>query len=391
MYKHLLQTISQRIPRNYVQPQPSKSDLIIVAMSSGVDSSVAASFYKDFPNVQGIFMQNWNQLDSNRCLEQDYKDVQKVAEHLKIPLELCNFEKDYWTNVFEPMIDDYSKGITPNPDINCNRFVKFGRLIDFIENRYKNENYWLVTGHYSRILRNISTNKAELHKAFHKPKDQSYYLSQINPSILSKLLLPVGHFTKPEIRSLAASIHIPTATKPDSTGLCFVNPSQGKFNDFLQQFIPDSPGPIKDTEGKVWGEHQGLWSYTRGQKIRGISMPQGDPKYRGQWYVSEKRIKENEIIIVRGMSNESLYDQAVYVEEFLPLIEDFDVNEFNAESLRAQYRSLQEEVEISEVLQDGAKLVVRFKEPKRAVSVGQYLALYHGERCLGSGMIRATE
>lgn len=208
---------------------------------------------------------------------------------------------------------------------------------------------------------------------------------------MNRLLLPVGHFTKPEIRQIAADLNLHTATKPDSTGLCFVNPSQGKFNDFLRNFITEKQGLIKDTEGKIWGKHEGLWSYTRGQKLRGVSMPQGDAKYRGQWYVSEKRIKENEIIIVQGLENKALFDQAVYIDEFIPLDDSSYLEDFPIETLRAQYRSLQEEIELSEIVQKGKQLVVRFKQPKRAVAVGQYLALYAGERCLGSGMISATE
>ncbi|KAH3679345.1 hypothetical protein WICMUC_001085 [Wickerhamomyces mucosus] len=392
MYQRALSTIKGRIPSGYKQLQPSKKDLIIVAMSSGVDSSVAASFYKDFPNVQGIFMQNWNQLDSNRCLEKDFNDVLKIGEQLKIPIDLCNFEKDYWLNVFEPMINSYSQGITPNPDINCNRFVKFGRLINYIEKKYQNKDYWLVTGHYSRVLENLRTGKMELLKGYYKQKDQSYYLSQINNKVLNKLLLPIGHFTKPEIRDIASELDLYTAKKPDSTGLCFVNPSQGKFNDFLRQFIEEKPGSIKTKDGKVWGKHEGLWSYTRGQKLRGISLPQGDINYRGSWYISEKNILKNEIIIVQGVNNEELFDQQVYIEGFVPLDEGIDIGNVPIDELRVQYRSLQKSVKLSEVINLGSgKFLFKFKDPRRAVAVGQYLCVYHFDRCLGSGIIHATE
>lgn len=371
-----------------VQLEPKPNDKVIIAMSSGVDSSVAASLYSKYPNVEGIFMKNWNQLDAERCLEEDLKDFEKVVKQLNITnYEVVDFEKEYWIDVFQPMISDYERGITPNPDINCNRYVKFGKLIDYLTKKYGDQdNWWLVTGHYSRILQNPITKEMELLKAFNKKKDQSYYLSQIDKSILKRLLLPIGHYNKTEIRSIAEELSLSIAKKPDSTGLCFVNPSQGSFNEFLKNFIDETPGNIITEDGKVWGQHKGLWSYTIGQKSR-ISMPQGDVDYKGIWFVSEKNFKTNEIIIVKGVNNKKLYKDIVYVEEFVKLGDiNVPVNE-----LSVQYRSLQEPIKLKEIIEKGDRLIVRLEEKQRAIAVGQYLAIYHGDRCLGSGVINGVE
>lgn len=380
----------ERVPRGYTQATPAKDDLVIVAMSSGVDSSVAASLYAKHPNVKGLFMSNWNQLDSERCLEEDWKDVQEVAKQLQLPVEMVNFEKDYWIDVFEPMINDYSKGITPNPDINCNRYVKFGRLVDYLEKTYQGQKWWLVTGHYSRVLE--KDGEPQLMRSYYKQKDQSYYLSQIRPEVLPRLLLPIGHFTKPEVREMAKDLDLPVADKPDSTGLCFVNPSQQNFHEFLKNFITETPGNIVTEDGKVWGKHDGLWSYTIGQKLGGISLPQGDPRYKGTWFISEKNFQNNDITIVRGVNNEKLFKHIVYLAEFESLVKKRPLTSFPIDELRVQYRSLQEPIELEEITQlDTGKFVFKLKEKKRAIAPGQYLCIYHGDRCLGSGVIEGTE
>lgn len=392
-YRRYLSSLPQgRLPQGYTQPTPAKDDLIIVAMSSGVDSSVAASLYaKEFPRVQGLFMSNWNQLDSERCLEEDWKDVQKVCDQLKIPLEQASFEKEYWLDVFEPMIEGYAKGITPNPDINCNRYVKFGRLIEYVAQKYNKERWWLVTGHYSRILTDVSTGAPHLLRSFYKKKDQSYYLSQINPNVLHNVLLPIGHFTKPEVRDMAHNLALPVADKPDSTGLCFVNPTQGNFQDFLRNFITETPGKIITEDGKVWGDHDGLWNFTIGQKC-GISMPQGDPKYKGTWFVSEKRYETNEVVIVRGGDNEKLFKSVVYVDAFKTLEDGMDLKSFNVSELTVQYRSLQEPSSVKSITKGkDDKFVFELTQKRRAIAQGQYLGVYHGDRCLGSGVIEFVE
>lgn len=378
-----------RSPDVYTQLTPDPNDLIIVAMSSGVDSSVAAAMYsRQFVNVEGIFMANWNQLDSERCLEEDWKDVQKVSDKLDISVTQVSFEKDYWLDVFEPMIDGYERGITPNPDINCNRYVKFGRLIDYVSTRYSGKRWWLVTGHYSRIMQH-ENGEMHLLRSYYKKKDQSYYLSQINPTVMNRVLFPIGHYTKPEVRQMARDWDLPVAEKPDSTGLCFVNPSQHNFHDFLKSFINETPGNIVTEDGKVWGKHDGLWSFTIGQKC-GISMPQGDPKYKGTWFVSDKNFETNEIVIVKGGDNAKLYKSVIYVNEFLPLGR-VDITQIPVQELTVQYRSLQDPNALDSIQNKDGKFIFKLKEKRRAIARGQYLAVYHGERCLGSGVIEFVE
>lgn len=386
-----MSSISSRIPSGYVQPTPKPDDLVIVAMSSGVDSSVAASLYsRQFKNCKGIFMENWSQLDNERCLEQDWKDVQMVANQLNLPIERVNFEKDYWIDVFEPMIESYSKGLTPNPDISCNKYVKFGKLVNYVSKKYNDQNWWLVTGHYSRILQHEKSGEFHLMRPYYKQKDQSYYLSQINPSILNRILLPIGHYTKPEIREMAKSLELAVAEKPDSQGLCFVSQTQGNFNTFLKNFIKESPGNIITEDGKIWGQHEGLWSLTIGQKC-GISMPQGDPDYRGVWFVSDKNFETHDVTIVRGGDNAKLFKKIIYVKDFIPLDKDYNFTD-NVSNLQIQYRSLQTPKLLSSITyKEGNKLIFQLQEKQRAIAPGQYLSVYEGERCLGSGVIEASE
>jgi len=335
-------------------------------------------------------MENWSQLDNERCLEQDWKDVQTVAGQLRLPIERINFEKEYWIDVFEPMIDSYSKGLTPNPDIGCNKYVKFGKLVDYVSKKYNDKNWWLVTGHYSRILQNQETGKFHLMRSYYKNKDQSYYLSQINPSIMKKLLFPIGHYTKPEIRDLAQHLELSVAEKPDSQGLCFVSQTHKNFNTFLKNFIKESPGNIITEDGKVWGKHEGLWSLTIGQRAR-AQMPQGDPEYKGTWFVSEKNFETNDVTIVRGGDNSKLFKKIVYVKDFIPLDKDFDIFK-DPSTLNIQYRSLQNPVKLESITKAGDnELVFQLDQRQRAIAPGQYLALYDGDKCLGSGMIEASE
>ncbi|KAH3901077.1 tRNA-5-taurinomethyluridine 2-sulfurtransferase SCDLUD_002552 [Saccharomycodes ludwigii] len=396
-------------------------------MSSGVDSSVCAALFAKsgiYKNVKGIYMQNWGQdsepelliNDHNRpCYEKDWKDVMKVADFLQIPVEKVNFSNDYWLDVFEPMIENYELGLTPNPDIGCNRYIKFGKLIDYLDNKYKDEPYYLVTGHYARVLESSSNgNKYDLYRGYYRKKDQSYYLSQINGSILSKLILPIGHLTKPEVREWANLMNLPTANKPDSQGICFVNNSQskGNFSKFLESYISDSKS--KKSNGgniitidpetgakKVWGQHNGLWSYTIGQKINHISLPQGDPKYKGQWFVGKKLKNTNEIVIVKGRNNPSLFHNIVKVKDFEFIhkhsnFADF-LSTYSIDNLNIQYRSLQtpnikiENLKLLESVDSNNKqdtvIEVTLKDKQRAMVPGQYCCIYENDKVIGSGII----
>ena len=414
--------INKRIIPGWIQRKPSKFDNIIVAMSSGVDSSLCASLYSSFPNVHGIYMRNWtNNNDSDEtiknCDEQDWKDAQRVAKFLNISINLVNFEQDYWIDVFEPMLNKYQLGSTPNPDILCNKFVKFGKLNQLLDQKYGKGNYWLVMGHYSRVLYNNETNKYGLFRGIDNHKDQSYYLSQVNSNVWSRTLLPMGHLYKTEVRNFANELQLPSAMKPDSQGICFVNNSQvGKFKNFLKEYIPRTPGNIitidpQSKEKQIWGQHDGIWSYTIGQKI-GISMPQADPRYKGTWFVSEKLIKSNEIVIVKGRDNNKLFHNQLQVGNFEILDDSIDIEQFkrkindciNKNTLNMQYRSLQEPIKInkceiktnSEFLQEiqnsrDIQLNIQIEKSQRAMAPGQYCCIYDNNEVIGSGPITNTQ
>lgn len=403
MLSKFFQTIGKRVIKGY-KPQrlPNRNDNIIIAMSSGVDSSVSAAlFAEQYPNARGIYIQSWGKSQSltdpqfEPCYERDWKDVSRVAEHLGIPIEKVNFEKEYWLDVFEPMLETYNKGWTPNPDIGCNRFVKFGKLREYLDQQYGTNNYWLVTGHYARVLTPSYSEQPHLLRSLYTAKDQSYYLSQVDPNILGQLIFPTGHLTKAEVRELAAFAGLTaTSRKPDSQGICFVNNSQsGKFKHFLEHYLPDSPGNIVSIEENghksVWGRHQGLWSYTIGQKI-GISMPQGDPKYAGSWYVSDKLKDSNEIIIVRGRDNPALYQNSVIITDTFTLDPNFHRltrAAIEQGELFIQYRSLQDPVSVKDCHFDKGEIVLKLDNAQRAMAPGQYCCLYLQDRVLGSGTI----
>ncbi|AET39024.1 tRNA-5-taurinomethyluridine 2-sulfurtransferase Ecym_3551 [Eremothecium cymbalariae DBVPG len=409
MYSKFLELCSRRFLDGYrVQCSPSKFDNIIVAMSSGVDSSVCAALYAGFPNVSGIYMQNWSEqsepISSNAnnepCYEKDWKDVKRVASHLNIPVERANFEKDYWLDVFEPMLQEYERGYTPNPDIGCNKFLKFGKLRTYLNQKYGCGNYWLVTGHYARVQIHKTTEENHLLRGYYSAKDQSYYLSQVDPAVLDSLLMPIGHLTKPEVRQWADKAGLPTASKPDSQGICFVNNSQKRFHDFLNEYLPIKRGhfisvDVLTGEKRVWGEHKGLWTYTIGQKV-GLPMPQGDPRYKGAWYVSEKHMDTNDIVIVRGTDNESLYKQNVTVSNFttIGVIKTIihDMKDAIAKGLLyMQFRSLQDPIRVvSCKWEDRHKLTLLLSAKQRAMAPGQYCCIYLQDRVLGSGIISST-
>lgn len=374
-------------PFAYPQSTPKSNDEIVVAMSSGVDSSVTAALLTEKygpENVRGIYMANWSQ--TAKCTEGEWNDVQKVCSQLKISCERVNFEKEYWSDVFSPMIDMYQRGLTPNPDLGCNRYIKFGKMIEHLSMRFKNlqKKWWLATGHYARVEL-TEGGQCNLLKAFDANKDQSYYLASIPRSVLSNVLMPLGHYTKPQVRELARTFKLCTSEKPDSVGLCFVSPDHTKFRHFLDEYIPPNPGSIITEDGKIWGQHQGLWHATIGQKL-GISMPQGDPNYKGVWFVSEKRVDSNELVIVKGGNNESLFKNKIDVLDWEWFGEEPSLS--MQQEYLIQYRSLQEPVAIKSFdVFPGGKLLCEVQSPQRAMAPGQNLVLYLGNKVVGSGVI----
>lgn len=375
---------------DYIQATPDVNDEIVVAMSSGVDSSVTAALYASkYPNVRGIYMANWSQ--TAKCTESDWNDVKKVCNHLNIPCERVNFEKEYWNDVFTPMITMYEQGLTPNPDTSCNKYVKFGKMIQHLGEKFKDSDkkWWLVTGHYARVMKHKSSQEFRLLRSYYGNKDQSFYLSGIPKEILSKILMPIGHLTKPKVRELAESYNLHTAKKPDSQGLCFVNPDDKKFYSFLNEYINPKPGNIITEDGKIWGKHQGLWYGTIGQRL-GVSMPQGDPNYKGVWFISEKRFETNELVIVKGRDNEKLYKIGLKIKNWEWLINNPESKIESPNNLTIQYRSLQQPLEIESININNDDVTIELKEKARAMAPGQNVVLYEGNEVLGSGVLNKT-
>ncbi|ESW96002.1 hypothetical protein KL918_003563 [Ogataea parapolymorpha] len=374
---------------DYAQPVPNPNDQIVVSMSSGVDSSVAALMYaKQYKNVKGIFMANWSP-DSrggvSKCtVESDWEEVQTICDQIGIPCERVNFEKEYWSDVFEPMLEMYRKGLTPNPDVGCNKYVKFGKMIEHLSTKFSRDNWWLVTGHYARIMKHRATGESHLLRAGFLPKDQSYYLSQMPESVLSKILMPIGHYTKPEVRELAQRYGLVSKDKRDSQGLCFVS-QHGNFKDFLDEFLPPNPGDIVTADGRVWGRHNGLWHGTIGQRS-GISLPQGDPEMKGVWYISGKNYDKNQLIISKKTDRAAFEKDRLKVADWQWINSSLDFGDLDPAELTIQVRSLESPRALRAVVA-GNEPEFLLQEKIDGVAPGQNLVLYKNERVLGGGII----
>ncbi|KAK9473626.1 tRNA-specific 2-thiouridylase [Dipodascopsis tothii] len=418
---------------DYDTPTPAPGDVVYVAMSSGVDSSYVAHLMASrHADVRGIYMVNWTpsliapgygarpaeraeQRAAGKqpdCVDSEWATVQAVADQIGIPCERVNFEREYWLDVFEPMVDGFRAGETPNPDVGCNRTIKFGRLLDHLAARHAADGrrWWLATGHYAGISRH-SSGHLHLLRPRDTKKDQSFYLATVRPDAYGRMLLPLAETTKNEVRALAKAAGLVTADKRDSQGLCFVgtfrppakdlpgvsrrSPARAgrAFRDFLAEFIPDNPGNIVTADGRVVGRHRGLWHATIGQRS-GVCMPQADPATAGVWFVAAKDRVRNEVVIVRGSDNPALFSAGARVRDFhwtvLPAERESVLA--GAVPLEIQVKSLEHDRAAAVDLTEApAGLTMRFSRPLRAVAPGQNLVLYAGDRVLGAGVIDAAE
>ncbi|BFZ63930.1 hypothetical protein YB2330_005067 [Saitoella coloradoensis] len=405
----------------YVDHAPRMGDTIYVAMSGGVDSSLAASLYKQAGhNVMGIFMRNWTTDDdpsrtAQGCpQERDWQDVQAVCAHLRIPCRRVDLSKNYWHDVFEPALEGYREGKTPNPDVSCNREIKFGKFFDHVAQLAAaegplgaNQKWWLATGHYARAAHRLELTtsfasldppkESVLMRSKGDKKDQTYYLSQIPQRALRHALFPLSAYPKSHVRKLALSHGLPTAQKPDSQGLCFVEPTNhGKhFRNFLSQYLEPNPGPIKTDSGVVVGTHQGLWHATVGEGS-GVSTPQMTPGFRGRWYVLKKDQEKNEITIVNGTDHPLLYHRSLIAHKFKWITEAERVPLLGKEiALEAQIKHGPYAQECGiQVLSDGpegSEVRILFRNRQRGIAPGQHVAVWRGDICLGGGAIKCAE
>ena len=352
---------------------------VVIGISGGVDSSVAALLLKKQGyNVIGLFMRNWDStinndylgnpnLDNSICpQEEDYNDAKRVCDKLDIPLHRIDFVKEYWDNVFTYFLDELKKGRTPNPDVMCNKYIKFDL---FLEKALELGADYVATGHYARII------DGKLSRAKDLNKDQSYFLAYVDKNKFNKVLFPIGELEKPEVRKIALENDLATAKKKDSTGICFIG--ERNFSQFLSNYLPNQPGNIinNETKEKV-GKHIGLMYYTIGQR-RGLNLGGNEENS----YVVEKDLNNNILYVASGDENNYLYSTTAIIEDFNFLTDE------RPENCTCKFRYRQKDIDIKVEYLEGNNLKVTYNGAK-AVTPGQFCVLYQGNTCLGGGMIK---
>ena len=364
---------------------------ILVGLSGGVDSAVAAYLLqKQGHEVVGGFMRNWDALANNDYLgnptlgqgqcpqEKDYEDAKKVAEKLGIPLLRCDFVKEYWDHVFSYFLKEYEKGRTPNPDVFCNKYIKFDSFLNFAKQQGFDA---IAMGHYAKRV--DENGMSYLYKAADKNKDQSYFLNQLSQEQLGSVIFPLAEIEKPEVRKIAEKLELSNAKKKDSTGVCFIG--ERNFRNFLKNFLPAKPGQIKTTDGEVVGTHEGLMFYTLGQR-RGLNIGGKKGGNGERWFVLDKDLKNNVLIVSQG-EDDLLFSNGLYAKEFNWIPEVPKEKNFKC---FAKFRYRQSDQGVSVEVLEGKRIKVDFDEKQRAITPGQFVVLYdENERCLGGGIIES--
>lgn len=350
---------------------------VIVGMSGGVDSSVAAwLLLQENYHVEGLFMKNWEQDDDEAycAAAKDLADAQAVCDKLGIKLHAVNFASVYWDRVFSYFLDEYQAGRTPNPDVLCNKEIKFKA---FLQHALTLGADYIATGHYARSAKD----SAELYKAKDRNKDQSYFLHAVSMEALSKTLFPVGDYLKSEIRSFAKISGFLTHDKKDSTGICFIG--ERRFKTFLKEFVLSKPGEIQNMEGQVIGRHDGLMFYTLGQR-QGLGIGGRSGADEAPWYVVDKDIKNNILLVAQGSEHPMLYAQGLICSKIHWLVAQ--TPEFPL-SCRAKVRYRQEDQACMLSPEQQGKHCVMFSSMQRAVTPGQFIVFYNKNQCIGGATI----
>lgn len=351
---------------------------VVVGLSGGVDSAVAAFLLKEQGyDVIGLFMRNWKEEDEcGRCTaDDDYYDVRRIADVLKIDYYAEDFSKEYLDRVFKSFVEEYEKGRTPNPDVLCNREIKFDAFAAFARTMKAD---YVATGHYAAVSHG---ERHLLLRSVDENKDQTYFLNQVTEEQISNALFPLGELQKGEVRAIAKKAGIPVWEKKDSTGICFIG--ERNFRKFLSGYIPMKQGDIVTPDGVVVGKHEGVFYYTIGQR-KGLGVGgggNGEP-----WFVVAKDVPNNRLIVTQG-ETEALFSSALTVEDFHFISEELPEGESRVLARIRHRQPLQQ----ATAIRTGSKVKVVFEQPQRAVAEGQYAVLYQDRICFGGGVIESKE
>ena len=372
---------------------PPKDIKVIVGMSGGVDSSVSAVLLQQAGfHVEGLFMKNWEEDDgSEYCTAMtDLADAQAVADKIGIKLHTANFAMEYWDNVFEHFLAEYQAGRTPNPDILCNKEIKFKAFLDYASGpQFGLGADFIATGHYAR--RGFGQDgRAQLLRGLDTNKDQSYFLHAVGGDKIAKTLFPIGELEKPQVRAIAQKYDLITANKKDSTGICFIG--ERKFKDFLQQYLPAQKGDIYTDDGIKIGTHDGLMYYTIGQRggigIGGVANRPEEP-----WFVLHKDLTNNRLIVGQGHDHAMLQSTELTAYKLdwgiAPPAQIFGKQGFRC-TAKTRYRQPDQDCTVFALDETGDKVKVVFDDAQRAVTQGQSVVFYDGDICLGGGVIDGT-
>ena len=358
---------------------------VVIGMSGGVDSSVSALLLKQQGyDVIGVFMKNWDDTDENGFCSatEDYQDVAAVAEQIGIPYYAVNFEKIYWERVFEYFLAEYRANRIPNPDVMCNKEIKFKAFLSYAQDLGAD---YIAMGHYAQVSRDANQ-VVHLLRGADTNKDQTYFLNQLSQEQLQKALFPIGHLTKPEVRQIATDFGLVTATKKDSTGICFIG--EKNFKQFLAHYLPAQPGVIQDEHGRQLGTHDGLMYYTIGQRQGlGIGGVKGQREHE-PWFVIGKNMTTNRLTVAQGYHHPQLYSDSLKASGV-----HFTTDTRKPSTFRctAKFRYRQQDVAVTVHLSDDQQsATVVFDQPVRAITPGQAVVFYDGAECLGGGTIDAA-